>query len=126
MSPAQGACAQLGTVIVFTRRIEEPAGWYRPALGLGEYNTSPGHLGQQVGGVYLRFDQDPTAEEAGHAAVTLWFTVDDLHATFERMVAMGAAVRYAPVCKPWGAELACVYDPDGNMIGLSQRSTHGA
>jgi predicted enzyme related to lactoylglutathione lyase len=55
--------------------------------------------------------------------VTLWFTVDDIQATFDRLVALGARVRYPPSQKPWGGYLACVYDPDGNMLGLSQRQS---
>jgi uncharacterized glyoxalase superfamily protein PhnB len=47
--------------------------------------------------------------------------VDDLQATFERLVALGATVRYPPTRKPWGAELAAVYDLDGNLLGLAQR-----
>ncbi len=56
-----------------------------------------------------------------HSAVTMWFDVDDLDQTFARLLELGATVRYGPVDKPWGARLAAVYDPDGNIIGLSQR-----
>ena len=54
-------------------------------------------------------------------SVTLWFTVDDIQSTYERLIELGALDRYAPTRKPWGAVLAAVYDPDGNMVGLSQR-----
>jgi hypothetical protein len=30
-------------------------------------------------------------------------------------------LRYPPTRKPWGALLASLYDPDGNMVGLAQR-----
>jgi uncharacterized glyoxalase superfamily protein PhnB len=75
---------------------------------------------EQVGPVYFGFDQ---VEELAVASpnVTLWFTVDDIQATYQRLLALGAQERYPPTEKPWGAVLAAVYDLDGNMVGLSQR-----
>lgn len=112
--------AQLETVIIFTSRMEQLAKFYKEAFDLGEYSPSPGHLGQQVGPVYFGFDQveEMTVESQ---SVTLWFTVDDIQATYERLIALGAQERYPPTEKPWGAVLAAVYDLDGNMVGLSQR-----
>ena len=112
---------ELETVIIFTERMEELAEFYREALQLGPYQRSPNHMGQQVGPVYLGFDQHEEPAGSERTGVTLWFTVDDIHAAFGRLVAMGAEVRYPPTRKPWGAFLAAVYDPDGNMVGLSQR-----
>lgn len=111
---------QLETVIIFTSQMEELAQFYKKAFDLDEYNPSPGHLGQQVGPVYFGFDQ---VEEmtAASPSVTLWFTVDDIQATYQRLRSLGARDRYPPTQKPWGAVLAAVYDLDGNMVGLSQR-----
>lgn len=111
----------LETVIVFTERMEMLAAFYQQALGLGSYDRLPGHMGQQVGPVYLGFDQAENAGTGRASGVTLWFTVGDLQATYDRAVSLGAEVRYPPTQKPWGAILAAVYDPDGNMMGLSQR-----
>lgn len=114
--------ATLDTVIIFTTRMEDLAAFYQQALELGEPELSPGHMGFRGLGAYFGFDQ---VEEVGGqppGGVTLWFEVDDLEAAFERCVALGATVRYAPTEKPWGARLAALYDPDGNMLGLSQRA----
>ena len=113
----------LETVIIFTPRMEELANFYQEALQLGPYSTSPGHMGQSVGPVYLGFDLDPTAGRHPHPTITLWFTVDDIQTTFDRLLVLGAEALYAPTQKPWGALLAAVYDPDGNMLGLSQRKS---
>jgi predicted enzyme related to lactoylglutathione lyase len=113
--------AAVDTAMVFTPRMRELADFYRRAFDLGEPNAQgDDHLGFQVGDLYLGFDQvEEPAESPG--GVSLWFRVDDLEATYQRLVEMGAPVRYGPVRKPWGDLLACVYDPDGNLIGLSQR-----
>ncbi len=113
--------AAVDTAVIFTTRMADLADFYRRAFELGQANTQgERHIGFQLGDLYLGFDQ---VEEAWRSpgAVTLWFRVDDLEATFGRLVEMGAAVRYGPTQKPWGGFLASVYDPDGNLIGLSQR-----
>jgi len=112
----------LETVIIFTRRMEELAAFYQETLDLAEFERSPDHMGIQIGPVYLGFDQVDQGE-GGQSGVSLWFTVDNIQDTFERMVETGARVRYQPTLKPWGGHLAAVYDPDGNMIGLSQRES---
>jgi predicted enzyme related to lactoylglutathione lyase len=113
--------AALETVIIFTEQMEELADFYQRALQLGPWQHSPRHLGQQVGAVYFGFDHVDEVEAPGTTGVTIWFTVDDVQVTFERWVALGARVRYPPTQKPWGALLAAVYDPDGNMVGIAQR-----
>lgn len=112
--------AALDTAIIFTTRMDVLANFYSVGLELGEPNLSPGHIGFQVGQLYLGFDQVDEAW-ASPGAVTLWFRVDDVQAAFDRLVAAGAEVRYAPAEKPWGDVLVAVCDPDGNLIGLSQR-----
>jgi predicted enzyme related to lactoylglutathione lyase len=122
-SADSGSGATLDTVIIFTERMEALAAFYQEALNLGTYEQSPQHMGQRVGPVYLGFDQVDSLQADARASVTLWFTVDDLQATYERLVGMGARVRYPPTQKPWGGYLACVYDLDDNMLGLSQRES---
>jgi len=113
--------AAIDTAIVFTTRMEELADFYAVGLGLADPNHSPGHIGFQVGPVYLGFDQvDRTA--AAESAVTLWFRVDDIDAVYKRFVSLGAPSVYPPVDQPWGDRLAAVLDLDGNRIGLSRRN----
>jgi len=113
--------AAMDTAIIFTGRMAEQAEFYRQGFDLPAPNESPSHLGFQVGAVYIGFDQVDDPEKFQHGAVTLWFRVDDVQATFDRFVTLKAPVRYPPVQKPWGDILAVVYDLDGNIIGLSQR-----
>lgn len=114
--------ARLDTIIIFTHRMEQLADFYRQGLGLGEPNRhGETHLGFMLAeGVYLGFDQvdDPYHGQGG---VSLWFDVDDIEATFERFVSLGADVRYPPQEKPMGDVLASLHDPDGNIFGLVQR-----
>jgi predicted enzyme related to lactoylglutathione lyase len=103
------------------------AEFYRQVLGLGAYQRMPRHMGQRIGPVYLGFDELNDASSADNdlgpplPRITLWFTVDNLELVYNRAVSLGAEIRYPPTDKPWGARLAAIYDPDGNVLGLAQR-----
>lgn len=109
----------LETIIIFSPNHSQLADFYQRGFILGEANHSPRHIGFQVGPIYLGFDESEAMPEGNR--VSLWFTVEDLHASFKRLVDLGAEVRYPPTKKTWGGMLASVYDPEGNLIGLSQR-----
>jgi len=113
----------LETIIIFTCQMKALADFYRQGLDLGPYQESPHHLGCLVGSVYFGFDQIDAdcAEVRSRSGPTIWFTVEDIQGCFTRLVELGAAVRYPPTEKPWGAVLASLKDPDGNTFGISQR-----
>lgn len=108
------------TAIIFTANMIELAAFYQDAFELDDPAEQERHRGFQLDGLYLGIDQDDDAV-AAPSRVTLWFRVDDLESTFERLVGLGSEVRYAPTDTPWGDRLAAVFDPDGNMVGLSQK-----
>jgi predicted enzyme related to lactoylglutathione lyase len=114
----------LETVILFSADIERLAEFYREGLGIGPFEQAHRHLGCRVGHVYLGFDQvDDSGTESVSAlrGPTCWFTVTDIQGTFDRLVTLGASVRTPPTEKPWGAFLASLVDPDGNVFGIHQR-----
>jgi predicted enzyme related to lactoylglutathione lyase len=118
-SQAGGPGTTLETAIIFTTDMETLANFYKEGLDLGDFERSPGHIGMKLGSVYLGFDQVEEVPSGG--PVTLWFTVEDIESTYKRLLDMGAEDISSPSKKPWGGFLAAVYDPEGNMIGLSQR-----
>ena len=61
---------------------------------------------------------------APSGVVSLWFEVEEVEATFARFKELEARVEYPPTKKPWGAILAALYDPDGNLFGISQRGAN--
>ena len=113
--------AVIDTVIIFTARMQELAEFYQKAFELGAPQAfGSDHLGLQMPNLYLGFDQVEDAPNR-NGGISLWFRVDDVDATYQRLLDLGATSRYAPVTKPFGDRLASVYDPDGNLIGISQR-----
>lgn len=114
--------ATIDTVIIVTSRMKELAEFYQEGLQLSPPQShSDNHLGFPIGGTYLGFDKVEKVESTYPGAVSLWFRVDDLEATFNRFKKLGAKVKYPPTKKPWGDTLAAIYDLDGNLIGLAQR-----
>jgi predicted enzyme related to lactoylglutathione lyase len=112
----------LHTVIIQTSKMEEMATFYGEGLELGEAALTGGnHLGFPLPNTYFGFDLiEDSPEPTG--VISLWFEVEDLDETFQRFTELGAEIKYPPSPKPWGAILAALYDPDGNLFGLSQRS----
>jgi len=113
--------AIIDTIMIFSPRMRQLAEFYQRGFELDPPGAhSDNHIGFQIGSIYLGIDQvDESWAVPGELSV--WFRVDDLEATFDRLVAMGAKVRYPPTLKPWGDRLASLYDLDGNLLGLSQR-----
>ena len=115
--------AILQTVIIKTGQLAEMAHFYTHGLELGEAAATGGdHLGFPLPNLYFGFDQvDDVPEPSG--VVSLWFEVEDIEASFKRFEGLGVRVKYPPTKKPWGAVLSALYDPDGNLFGLSQRGS---
>ncbi len=102
--------------------MQELAQFYQDGLQLDPPHAhSENHLGFPLKDAYLSFDlvEDISFEYPG--AISLWFRVDDLEATFNRFKQLGAKVRYPPTTNPFGDVLAAIFDLDGNMFGLAQR-----
>ena len=113
--------AVVQTVILQTGQLAEMANFYALGLEFGEPTATGGdHLGFPLPNLYFGFDQvDDVPEPTG--VVSFWIEVDDIETSFKRFEGLGAKVKYPPTKKPWGAVLAALYDPDGNLFGLSQR-----
>ena len=113
--------AVLQTVIIQTGQMETMAEFYARGLELGEAAATGGdHLGYPLPNLYFGFDQVIESPPPS-GVVSLWFEVDDIEATFKRFEESRARISYPPTEKPWGAVLAALYDPDGNLFGISQR-----
>ena len=113
--------AVLQTVIIQTGQMQAMAEFYAHGLELEDVVATGGdHLGYPLPNLYFGFDEVADVPRPS-GVVSLWFEVDDIQATFKRFEEIGAQVRYSPTEKPWGAVLAALYDPDGNLFGISQR-----
>ena len=128
--------------------VEASAEFYQRVVGLREVarrERNGGPISQVVGyenthlkAVLLGFEEDsghvleliqymrpvssdrPTAERAVLGASHICFTVDDIQATFENLVANGAHQLNPPAEVSPGRTVCYLQDPDGNWIELLQ------
>lgn len=97
--------------------------WYAEFLGVDAYFEVPGgyiefRIGDsadELGIVNRAYEPHPTDKPAGQV---MFWAVDDVQATLERLLAMGAT-EHQPVTKRGdGFVTAAVVDPFGNVLGF--------
>jgi predicted enzyme related to lactoylglutathione lyase len=114
-------------ILVPVADVERAAAFYEGVLGLPLLFRYPGNAFFDAHGVRIYLARPSEPGYAGPA--TLYFRVDDVGATFDRLVAAGAAVREAPEIahrdEGYDLWLAFVTDLDGNNIGLMREAPKG-
>lgn len=92
--------------------------WYTEVLGFPPYFNEPFYAGWNVGGFELGLqpsDAAPGEKYLDHVA--LW-GVEDIQATYDRLLSLGATEREAPRNVGGPLMVAVVVDPWGNPFGL--------
>lgn len=117
-----------GLVNVFSQDIQEALTFYEGVLGLPEsFRTPtdgiPEHVEMAAGPFVLAISTAEAAArvhgltvEAGRAAMSLVFWVDDVDATFDAVTAAGAPAVSAPHDSGNDNRNAVVRDPDGTLV----------
>ncbi|MFY0781806.1 VOC family protein [Peribacillus simplex] len=98
--------------------------WYAELLGIAPYFERPGYaefrLGDyqhELGLIDSRYAPDGSSIGPAGGAVVYWH-VDDVTATFEKLLSMGAKEHEAPTVRGQGFITASVVDPFGNILGI--------
>jgi predicted enzyme related to lactoylglutathione lyase len=102
--------------------------WYAELLGIEPYfvrliEGKPAYVEFRIGDyqhelgiIDSRFAARGRPDQAGGAVI--YWHVDDVRASFERLVSMGATVHEKPVERGPGFVTASVTDPFGNILGV--------
>jgi predicted enzyme related to lactoylglutathione lyase len=118
----------LTTVSYFADDVPAARAWYTELLGIEPYFARPiegppayvefriGDHQHELGIVDSRFATHGRSDQAGGAVV--YWHVDDVRTSFERLVSMGATVHDEPVGRGPGFVTASVVDPFGNILGV--------
>lgn len=114
-------------ILVPVADVDRAAEFYESVLGLPLLFRYPGNAFFDAEGVRL-YLATPTEPGFGGAA-TIYFRVEDVTGTLERLEAKGATVRERPEIvfgtDDYDLWLAFVQDPDGNNIGLMREAPKG-
>lgn len=127
MTDEQPTLGPIMQILVPVSDVDRAAAFYEHVLGLPLLFRYPGNAFFDAHGVRIYL---ATPSEPGYTGpATLYFRVDDVGVTFDRLVSNGAAVREAPEIAHRDAEydlwLAFVSDLDGNNIGLMREAPKG-
>ncbi|MBD5796808.1 glyoxalase [Bacillus pseudomycoides] len=122
MSDAQ-TLRGLTTVSFWTDDLAAAKKWYAELMGIEPYFERPGYaefrLGDyqhELGLIDSRYAPDSSA--IGPAGAVVYWHVDDVTATFKRLLSMGAKEYEAPTERGEGFITASVVDPFGNILGI--------
>ncbi|NUS74318.1 MAG: VOC family protein [Corynebacteriales bacterium] len=117
----------LTTVSFFADDVAAARAWYSELLGIDAYFQRPergtpvyvefrvGDYEHELGIIDARYAPSPRHNPGG--AVIYW-AVDDLSATWEKLLAMGATEYEKPTERGPGFTTASVVDPFGNVLGI--------
>ncbi|OAK09689.1 glyoxalase [Bacillus wiedmannii] len=113
----------LTTVSFWTNDLTAAKKWYAELLGLEPYFERPGYaefrLGDyqhELGLIDSRYA--PNGSATGPAGAVVYWHVDDVTATFKKLLSMGAKEYEAPTERGEGFITASVFDPFGNILGI--------
>jgi predicted enzyme related to lactoylglutathione lyase len=96
--------------------------FYVEALGLTPRSDREGFVNFEFGGRRLTITLHDRVDGANADPLRIMvnFAVDDVDATFKRLVEHGAPAIRPPSPEPWGGLIATSADPDGNIIQLME------
>jgi len=118
----------LTTANYFTEDVPAAVAWYTEVLGVEPYFSRSmedkavyvefriGDYQHELGILDSRFAPHGHSAAAG-GALTYW-AVDDVRASFERLLSLGATAHQEPTDRGPGFVTAAVLDPFGNVLGV--------
>ncbi|MGV8091592.1 MAG: VOC family protein [Mangrovibacterium sp.] len=116
----------LSTISFYATEHEAAKKWYRDFLSIEPYFNVPGYAEFRIGDyqhelgiIDSKFAPKGASEKPG-GAIAYWH-VDDLQATYDKLLSMGATVYEPIIDRSQGQGLfvtASVIDPFGNILGI--------
>ena len=109
---------RIGEVCLLTSDVARTAAFYGRLLGLADAGGDDVHRTLLAEETMLTVYNDGSLKNNLNQNICLAFTVPDVDAEYERLLAEGATIVDPPATRPWGARNLCLLDPDGNRVYL--------
>lgn len=112
------------SVVLYVADAEESRRFYEGRLGLPVQRETGGRIELSVGPTRLLLhptdldDQDHAT--ARHGRTEVYYEVADVDAVVKELTEAGVDLMQPPASEPWGERDACVLDPDGFPVFLTQ------
>jgi len=108
----------LRTVVYQVQDLAKATKWYSEVLGLQPYFDQPFYVGFNVGGYELGLVPEPEAGSKRAASGLAYWGVADAHATYQKLLDLGATAREPVQDVGDGILAGSVHDPFGNVVGI--------
>jgi lactoylglutathione lyase len=116
-----GILQSVSAVRIFVDDIERARHFYRDVLELNETTATPGWALYDLDGKNIVVEKvaadDPERHLVGRF-LAVSFNVDNVDATYRKLLAKGVSFPEPPERQGWGGTLAFFGDPDGNVLTL--------
>jgi predicted enzyme related to lactoylglutathione lyase len=115
---------RIGSINIGVTDLDRAVGFYRDVLGLRLLFSEPAHnyarfdVGGASFGVIAHDVSNPEAATFTGRHTGLNLAVADLDKAFQALKAKGASFTMEPTRQAWGAYMALLSDPDGNLFYL--------
>ncbi len=115
----------LATVNYWADDLEAANEWYAELLGINPYFERPGYYEFRIGDYQHELGlidarYAPGGSPTGPGGAIAYWHVDDVSATVERLLSMGAEEHEPPMERGGWFVTASVVDPFGNVLGVMQ------
>ena len=110
------AYMRIGEVCLNTNDVLKLANFYKQLLGIENGSNDEIHQTLISEETQFAIYNDGSMKNNNNQNVCLAFTVDDVDAEYQKLLAMGAEIIEKPTKRPWGTTNMSFYDPDGNVI----------
>jgi predicted enzyme related to lactoylglutathione lyase len=113
----------LSTVSFYAADLAAASKWYAELLGVDPYFERPGYIEFRIGDYQHELGvidsrYAPASSATGPAGAVIYWHVDDVSATFDKLLSMGATEYQAMTDRGHGFITASVVDPFGNILGV--------
>lgn len=113
----------LATITIYAAEHDAAASWYAALLGVEPYFRIPGYVEFRIGDYehelgIIDAQYSPADEPSTPGGAIAYWRVDDLPATVDRLLELGATLRQPVTDRGEGFVTASVVDPFGNVLGV--------
>ena len=107
---------RIGEVCLITNDVVKLANFYKQLLGIDNSSNDATHQTLISEETQFTIYNDGSKKNNNNQNICLAFTVADVEAEYQKLLAMGAEIIEKPTKRPWGATNMSFYDPDRNVV----------
>lgn len=109
---------RIGEICLNTNDVVRLANFYKQLLETDNHSNDQTHQMLISEEPQFSIYNDGSHKNNSNQNISLAFTVDDIDAKYQKLLALGVDIIEKPVKRPWGTVNMSFYDPDRNIVYL--------